>query len=121
MLYARLSNQIILGQTKLIPYLFDVFTNRCHSFNTLLALFVIYLLQYYGSKNCKYSQYFSGEAKPKISFPFFCRLPPHPPPKIRKKEGKFLGFACASPRARQRRNQSVRFSPEPSRASRVPH
>jgi hypothetical protein len=61
-------------------------------------------------------------AKQNQKFPFhFLSAPPTPPAEERGKEGKFLGFARASPRARPRRNRSVRFSPEPSRAPRVPH
>src|SRR3989344_1453494 len=40
--------------------------------------------------------YDSGEAKPKISFPFFVGSPHTPPPRKEEREGKFLVFAPAT-------------------------
>jgi len=43
-----------------------------------------------------YDIYASGEAKPKISFPFFVGSPHTPRRKSKRKEGKFLVFAPAT-------------------------
>src|SRR3989344_2958036 len=45
----------------------------------------------------------SGEAKPKISFPFFVGSPPHPPPRKRRKVRKIFGFCSRDRRERTRR------------------
>jgi hypothetical protein len=62
----------------------------------------------------------SGEAKPKISFPFFVGSPHTPRRKSEIKEGKFLVFAPATAGSgRGAQNPSVRFSFKPPRTRSV--
>src|SRR3990167_2462486 len=59
-------------------------------------------------------------SKTKNFLSIFCRLPPHPPPKKRRKVRKIFGFCSRDRRERTRRaDWSVRFNSESPRAPRV--
>src|SRR3990167_8694951 len=59
-------------------------------------------------------------SKTKNFLSIFCRLPPHPPPRKRRKGRKIFGFCSRDRRERTRRaDWSVRFNSESPRAPRV--
>ncbi len=71
-------------------------------------------------------EFLKRRSKTKNFLSIFCRLPPHPPPRKRRKVRKIFGFCSRDRRERTRRAESERtiqfcFTTHAERAKSLPH